>query len=97
MDREILLQLRMPKMFYSVLLQDFLILLQGKLIWKPLCSLVVTCWERTGLLALFYVVFSCVFVTFSYDVLGQVQYLIVSIPDLCLTPYFTTIYMYCLS
>ena len=28
------------------------------------CSLVVTCWERTDLLVLFYVVFSCVFVTF---------------------------------
>ena len=41
-------------------------------------SLVVTCWERDGLLALMYVcdVF-CVFVTFPYGVLGQVWYFIV--------------------
>ena len=32
--------------------------------------------------------FSCVCVTFPYDILGQVWYLIVSIPDLCLLPYF---------
>ena len=35
-----------------------------------------------------YVMFSCVFVTFSYSILGQVWYLIVSIPDLSLLPYF---------
>ena len=29
------------------------------------------------------VVFSCVFVTFQCGILGQVWYLIVSIPDLC--------------
>ena len=49
------------------------------------CSLVVTCWEQADLLALLYVVFSCVFVTFPCGVLGQVRYLIVSIPDLILT------------
>ena len=37
---------------------------------------------------LLYVMFSSVFVTFPYGVLGQVWYLIVSIPDLCLLPYF---------
>ena len=47
------------------------------------CSLVVTCWERAGLLALLYVMFYCVFVTFPCGVLGQVWYLIASIPDLC--------------
>ena len=46
------------------------------------CSLVVTCSERAGLLALLYVMFYCVFVTFPCGVLGQVRYLIVSIPDL---------------
>ena len=51
------------------------------------CSLVVTCCERTGLLALLCVVFLC-FVTFPCSVLGQVWYLIVSIPDLCLLTYF---------
>ena len=52
------------------------------------CSLEVTCWERADLLALLYVRFSCVFVIFPFDVLGQVWYLIVLIPDLCLLSYF---------
>ena len=52
------------------------------------CSPVVTCWERVDLLAFLYVMFSCVFVTFSFSVLCQVWYLIVSIPDLCLLSYF---------
>ena len=58
-----------------------------------LCSLVVTCWERADLLALSCVMFSCVIVTFpiSYGVLGQVWYLIVSIPSHCLLPYFAYI------
>ena len=46
------------------------------------CSLVVTCSERADLLALLYVMFHCAFVTFQYGVLGQMWYLIVSIPDL---------------
>ena len=52
------------------------------------CSLVVTCWQRVDLLALLYTMFSCVLVTFPYVVLGQVWYLIVSIPDLCRLRYF---------
>ena len=48
------------------------------------CSLVITCWERAGFLAFLCVMFSCIVVTFPYDVPGQVWYLIVSIPDLCL-------------
>ena len=52
------------------------------------CSIVVTCWERAAyLLALLYVIFSYVFVTFPCGVLGQVWYLIVSIPHICLLPY----------
>ena len=47
---------------------------------------VVTCWERADLLALVRGVF-CEFVTFPCGVLGQVWYLIVSIPDLCLLTY----------
>ena len=54
------------------------------------CSLVVTCWERADLLALLYGMFSCVFVTFPYGILGQVWYLIESIPDLCLLPFIQT-------
>ena len=47
------------------------------------CNLVVSCWERADLL---YEMFSCVFclVTFLYGVLGQLWYLIESIPDLFL-------------
>ena len=30
-----------------------------------------------------FVMFNCVFVTFQFGILGQVWYLIVSIPDLC--------------
>ena len=52
------------------------------------CSLVVTCWEKVYLLALLYVMFSCVFVTFPKGVLGQVWHLIVLIPDLCLLLYY---------
>ena len=57
-------------------------------VFVMLCSLVVTCWEMANLLALLYVMFSCVFVTFPCGILGQVWYLIVSIPDLCLLTYF---------
>ena len=46
------------------------------------CSLVVTYCESTALLALFCVMFFLCFVTFQYGVLGQMWYLIVSIPDL---------------
>ena len=52
------------------------------------CSLVATCWERADLLALLYVMFYCVFVTFPYAALGQVWCMIVSIDDLCLLSYF---------
>ena len=51
-------------------------------------SLVVTCLEIANLLALLYVMFSCVFVTFPSGVLGQVWYMIVLIPYLCLLTYF---------
>ena len=40
------------------------------------CGLVITCRERADLLALLYVMVSCVYVT-SYSVLAQIWYLIV--------------------
>ena len=46
------------------------------------CCLVVTCWERFGLLALVGDV-KCIFVTFPCGILGQVWYLIVLFYDLC--------------
>ena len=55
-------------------------------------SLVITCWERADFLALLCVMFYCDFVTFPRGVLGQVWYLIVSIPDLCPLSYLDTRY-----
>ena len=51
------------------------------------CCLVVTSWERADPLALVDDVY-CIFVTFSFGILGQVWYLIVSFPDLCRLSYF---------
>ena len=51
------------------------------------CCLVVTSWERTGLLALVGDV-HYIFVTFPCCILGQVWFLIVSFPDLCRLSYF---------
>ena len=51
------------------------------------CCLVVTSWERADLLALVGDVY-CIFVTFLCGILGQVWYLIVLFPDLCLLSYF---------
>ena len=48
------------------------------------CCLVVTCWEKADLL------FMCLlyFVTFPCGIMGQVWYLIVSLPDFCPLSYF---------
>ena len=51
------------------------------------CCLEITCWERADLLALVGDVY-CIFVTFPCRILGQVWYLIVSLPDLCRLSYF---------
>ena len=53
---------------------------------------VVTCWERADLLALVCGV-CCGFVTFPIGILGQVRYLIVSIPDLCTLTYFVNLFI----
>ena len=55
------------------------------------CCLVVTGRERADLLALVYEVY-CDFVTFPFDILGQVWYLIVSIPDPCCLSYIVADY-----
>ena len=54
-------------------------------LFHSVCSVSCSCWERADLLALLYVMFSCV-LSLSH-VLGQVWRLIVSIPGLCLLPY----------
>ena len=47
---------------------------------------------RKGLTSLLLILmFNCVFVTFHSGILGQVWYLIISIPDLCRLSYFPTI------
>ena len=43
---------------------------------------------------LLFVMFNCVFVTFPCGILGQVCYLIVSIPDICNLSYFDVLYCY---
>ena len=48
------------------------------------CSLVVPCWDRADLLALLFVMFSCVLSLSNMVSWGQVWYLIVSIPEICL-------------
>ena len=53
--------------------------------------LVVTCWERTDLLALVGDIY-CIFFTFQCCILDQVWYLIVSFPDLCHKTYFDKIF-----
>ena len=50
-------------------------------------SLVVTYWERAGLLALVGNIY-CFFITLPCDILGQVWYWVVSFPDLCRLSYF---------
>ena len=40
---------------------------------------------------LLFVIFVCVFVTFSCGILGQVWYMIVSFPDLCRLSYFVQV------
>ena len=50
---------------------------------------VVSCWERADLLALVCGVKLCV-CHFPIGILGQVWYLIVSIPDLCALTYFNS-------
>ena len=51
-------------------------------------------WQRVDPKSLLLVVFPCVFVTFPYTVLGQVWYLIVSIPDFCLPLYFAVLSLF---
>ena len=55
------------------------------------CLFIATLRERADLLALLYVMFYCVFVTFPCGFLGQVWCLIVSISDLCLLSYFNAL------
>ena len=53
--------------------------------------LVVTCWERADLLTLVCGVLLLLFY-FPIGILGQVWYLIVSIPDLCTLTYFALLF-----
>ena len=55
------------------------------------CCCVVTCWERTDLLALVCDVKLC-FITFLCGILGEMWYLIVSFPDLWRLSYLDIFY-----
>ena len=83
-----LLTVPMRCLFCGTILLFVVCVCLGHTVLSVSCSLVVTCWEIADLLALLYVMFSCVFDTFRYGVLGQVWYLIVSNPDLFLLIYF---------
>ena len=69
---------------------DPFLFFEFRVIYCLVCSLQPSCHllGKDDLLVLLYVIFSCVFVTFPRDVLGQVWYLVVSISDFCLLPYF---------
>ena len=57
------------------------------------CLFIAALWSPAGkglTSWLLFVMFNCVFVTFPGDILGQVWYLIASIPDLCRLSYFDT-------
>ena len=56
----------------------------------------ITCWERADVLALWYIMFSCVVVTFPYGVLGPLFFFIVLIPIFCILPYFDMTQCLCL-
>ena len=58
-----------------------------------LCLIIAALWSPAwkGMTSwLSFVMFYCIFVTFPCGILGQVWYLIVSIPDLCHLSYFQT-------
>ena len=56
-----------------------------------LSRLFIAAWERADLLALVGDVY-CIFVTFPCGILGQVWYLTVSFPDLCLLSYLVKLF-----
>ena len=58
-----------------------------------LCLFIAALWSPAGkglISWLSLMMFNCVFVTFTCGILGQVRYLIVSIPDLCQLSYYRT-------
>ena len=61
---------------------------RGHIVLYVSCSLMATCGERADLLALMYVMFSFVFCHFPIRCPESGVILYLSIPDLCLLPYF---------
>ena len=61
-----------------------------------LCLLIAVLWSPAGkglTSRLLFVVLNCVVVTFPLGTLGQIWYLIVSIPELCPLLYFHTVHI----
>ena len=59
------------------------------------CLFIAALWSTAGIVMtswLLFVMFNYVFVTFPCGILGQVWYLILSIPDLCLLSYFDLVF-----
>ena len=89
--RECLCKLSPVDMILSMLLMSSVIYVLCLSCFAPVhCCIVVTCWERTDHLVFVCDVQLCCFhfITFPCGILGQVWYLIVSIPDLCRLSYF---------
>ena len=76
----------MDHLCYSCLVFVMLLPLFIAALWSP-AGKELTSW-------LLFVMFNCVFVTFPCGILGQVWYLIVSIPDLCCLSYFNLQFFY---
>ena len=70
----------MDNLCYLCLVFAMLSCLFNVALWSP-AGRGLTSW-------LLFVMFNCVFVTFPFGILGQMWYLIVSIPDLCRLSYF---------
>ena len=76
----------MDHLFYFHIVFDMLSRLLFAALWSPAGK------ELTSWLSC--VVLNCMVVTFPFGILGQVWYLIVSIPDLCPLSYCTQYYIY---
>ena len=73
--------------FVVVVVVVFLVFLMMFRLFIATIYLVVTDWETADLLVLVGDVY-CICVTFPCGILGQVWYLIASLPDFCLLSYF---------
>ena len=82
------LLLAVPRRCFLFYFLCFMFVFMSYAVLSTPCSLVIICWETDDLLALYRLMFSCAFLTFSYSVLGQTWYLIIKNSALSLFLYF---------